>query len=191
MKRKWCKTSGRLTVEATFFYYFFFIFELLINLMNSQKLLFCSGLFIIYSADYLKPLAQASKSIAHLWIDDLYVTGILKVAWWIDQSIDQLIKSIAWSINWPIDWSINQINRLINQLIESINYSHQLEVFTYGLLLEMNEMFVVEKLSDRRSCEAWTQIEEENKYIAHIAHAALTYFIGSSNQLINHQTEDF
>ena len=53
-----------------------------------------------------------------------------------------------------------------------------LQVFTFGLLVEMNDLFVEEKLADKRHCRAWSELEEETKFIAHVPSASGRIFTG-------------
>ena len=53
-----------------------------------------------------------------------------------------------------------------------------LQVFTFGLLVEMNEFFVEERLADKRHCVAWSELEEETKFIGHVPSASEKIFTG-------------
>ena len=53
-----------------------------------------------------------------------------------------------------------------------------MQVFTFGLLVEMNELFVSRTLADERPCNAWSELGEETKSIAHVSSASEKIFTG-------------
>ena len=87
---------------------------------------FCPGRFVIYTADLIKELLSAVDTTSFLWLDDVYVTGLLAA------KVKNVKHLIAEDISRQMEWwenaktSVLQIvwNRLSHSKSRFYHYSN-------------------------------------------------------------------
>ena len=85
--------------------------------MTYWPMTFCPGRFVIYTADLINELLSAVDTTSFLWLDDVYVTGLLAA------KVDNVKHLIAEDISRQMEWWENATTTLLQIVWNRLSHS--------------------------------------------------------------------